>query len=116
MRISDWSSDVFSSDLADLGQVALLPHRLDHPVELGPVGEEIRFQRKQPGKGLIEEDEAMLAVELSDARRETIEHVSLGADEAGEVGPRLLPFLDVDRIARDSRGAHRSEERRVGKE
>src|SRR3546814_14161560 len=49
----------------------------------------------------------MLAVDLSDARRETIEHVSLGADEAGEVGPRLLPFLDVDRIARDSRGAHR---------
>ena len=88
-------------EVAHLGQLAGLAHRIDHPVELGPVGEELGGQREQPREGLVEEDQAAVAAELGDAGRQPVEHVALGADEAGEIGMRLLLVLDVDRIAGD---------------
>ena len=87
--------------VAHLGQVAGLAHRVEQPVELGPVGEEIGRQREQPREGLVEEDQAAVAAELGDAGGEPVEHVALGVDEAGELGARLLAVLDVDRIAGD---------------
>ncbi len=70
-------------EVAHLGQVARLAHRVDHPVELGPVGEELGGQREQAREGLVEEDQAAVAAELGDAGRQPVEHVALGADEAG---------------------------------
>ena len=93
--------------VAHLGQIAGLAHRVDHPVELGPVGEEIGGQREQPRERLVEEDQAPVAAELGDAGRQPVEHVALGADEAGEIGMGLLLVLDVDRIAGDAAGAER---------
>ncbi len=88
--------------VAHFGQVAGLAHRVDHPVEFGAVGEEVGGQRKQARERLVEEDQAAIAAELGDAGRQPVEHVALGAHEAGELGPRLLLILDVDRIAGDA--------------
>ena len=65
------------------------------------------MQREQPREGLVEEDQAAVAAELGDAGRQPVEHVALGADEAGEIGMGLLLVLDVDRIAGDAAGPER---------
>src|SRR3546814_9573628 len=67
MRISDWSSDVCSSDLVGLDQAAALPdlqqvaHRLDAVLALG----QVQFLRRQQ---LFERSERVLAVELGIGR------------------------------------------------
>ena len=65
------------------------------------------MSEKQAREGLVEKDEAAVASELGDAGRQPVEHVALGADEAGQVGPGLLAIFDIDRIAGNSGLAER---------
>src|SRR3546814_4979295 len=88
MRISDWSSDVCSSDLAAL--------------EL-----QLYLQLAEPGEARVDLDNVV--VEPVD------EIAALGGVMAPEIGePRQLALADLDQQFR--LGEARSEERRVGKE
>src|SRR3546814_15327179 len=99
MRISDWSSDVCSSDLVGLDQAAALPdlqqvaHRLDAVLALG----QVQFLRRQQ---LFERSERVLAVELAIGR---IPHFALALGpsailEATTAGDFLYPCLPQDHV------------------
>ena len=83
----------------------LVAHPVDHSVELGlfgkPVGIELGHRRERA----VEEAQGAVGVELRRSGGHPIGELALRFDVAGELGPRLLQVLDVDREARD--GARR---------
>src|SRR3546814_18347368 len=92
MRISDWSSDVCSSDLGDARS---------HPCTMGAA-----VRRQRAGVGSAEAERPLGDFEAGfDLRR------IFGDRDADDVERR-----SARDEARDDRGAARSEERRVGKE
>src|SRR3546814_16311957 len=95
MRISDWSSDVCSSDLGKKGEVT---QRLKNLGSLSP------DERREAGQNLNRVKDAI--AEAIEARRADLEESALEAKLAGEAVDITLP----------SRPAERSAERRVGKE
>src|SRR3546814_6282258 len=118
MRISDWSSDVCSSDLAVLveqGQLALgLQHPLDHEHHVGAprvifVKDQCRGGLQRPGKQAFSKFGDLLPVPEDD--RVAADQVD-AADMRVEVDADARPFqtgrdlLDMRRLA----GAVRSEE------
>jgi hypothetical protein len=94
-------------EVAHLGKLARLAHRVDQPVELRMIGEEIGGEPEHPRERLVEEGERAIAAELGDAGRQAIEHVALGASEARQLGAGTLAILDVDRIAGHAAAAER---------
>src|SRR3546814_17143679 len=92
MRISDWSSDVCSSDLA-------LTHEVHHPALLGIVEIEI---------------EIYLAPAFMDVRRHRVPHASRLEDREAHRQLRAVAYAGDDELV--DRPVVRSEERRVGEE
>src|SRR3546814_13637520 len=93
MRISDWSSDVCSSDLIDDVDGAILPDR-------GRVVEEIEPKACGAVDRLVGQD-----------RREAGKQMPVR-----DIGTRQIPCLPIFALPGDSRALCRSEERRGGKE
>src|SRR3546814_12397732 len=104
MRISDWSSDVCSSDLGADHPIGGLDVEVEGEVEIGFLGGQDRAGVDEAGAIEQDVDAADLGREGVDRRAvEQVHHPRLAALDAGErVG------VDVDR--------DRSEERGVGKE
>src|SRR3546814_12985560 len=105
MRISDWSSDVCSSDLSDVRRRRGL---FEFVFAVG-------FQRRGDGLGLFflehrGDDVDALALHFGFIGRTR----DVDADGHGDLGVQL--DLDVDQAERLDRKFERSEERRVGKE
>src|SRR3546814_13235058 len=111
MRISDWSSDVCSSDLAD-HVVQQRDHRiaaLEREALLADIlGMQVALQAL--GRGQALEDAALLFAGLSE--------VAAGGFHAFVEPATLLRVRDVHELGADRAGIGglRSEERRVGKE
>src|SRR5439155_21197952 len=81
------------------GNAPGVAHRVEEAVEFGTIAEEITAEAEHARERLVEEDETAVPSELRDAGRQAVEHVALGADEAGKLGPRLLAILDLERVA-----------------
>src|SRR3546814_8622605 len=98
MRISDWSSDVCSSDLADHPPPGDLVRR--------EVGEVLTVEAPCPGVGLVEAGEEVEEGGLAGA---------VGADQRGDGAPLELDVVDVDgHEATESAGHPVGDEDRVG--
>src|SRR3546814_18648828 len=122
MRISDWSSDVCSSDLLDPRRRASQQPRL-HPRQIGDVGrpdsvQHIGMTAKDAGRRTGRVEQHM--IELPSRRP----FHDLGLDQFGPkyVPPQNLPEHDkalwvaLNRSDNGSGGGSRSDERRMGKE
>src|SRR3546814_5686150 len=120
MRISDWSSDVCSSDLTDgRRRGGTTRDRLDGDVELVPHVERVVRPRAHVLRLVLDPTDLLEVGELGDLGldllgRRGIEPLDTGDRELLAV----LPLLSVDHQVpgHPSRAQQRSEERRVGQE
>src|SRR3546814_12091053 len=88
MRISDWSSDVCSSDLAAGGALPHFAQRGDFRlVGIGECG----LQRRRHG-GIVERSEAKLAATRTDRRQKALGRVADEEEQA--VGRRFFEILE----------------------
>ena len=85
--------------VAHLGHLALLPRAVEHPAEMGRIGNEVRRYGQHALERLIGEDHFVLRVELGDADRKLVQHGTLRFAEGAESAGLLLHFLDVYGIA-----------------
>src|SRR3546814_14902925 len=115
MRISDWSSDVCSSDLLDIGiDVQCDLHALEKPSLRAPDADSHKYNRGMVAiVGGAMAGESLLAAEAE--MRPGAGYVALLGGRGG--GPHALVHKSVDRDALidERNGASSSAERRVGK-
>src|SRR3546814_3710563 len=109
MRISDWSSDVCSSDLddADLrGRIIGLADIADQPAGRGEVDEAARLLFAKPGRRGLWDIEHAGQIDLDDALPILVAHLVPDgvAQDAGIVDDRVDAAEFGDRILDDARG------------
>ena len=83
-------------------------HPVEQPVEVWPLHDPFGLQCELPLKGLVAEQQYPVGPELCYTRRQSVERVALGGNEApeGRVGP--LHFLDIHRKSCHARIAERN--------
>src|SRR3546814_13267617 len=121
MRISDWSSDVYSSDLVARGHPCAERHRT---LTLVPHVDADRLSRKNRlGKAILDRCQHLVRKGLGDRDRrhaiggETVQDRSIESGFPGERGFSVQRIaIVVQTVQQCHLGLRRSEERRVGKE
>src|SRR3546814_12965724 len=115
MRISDWSSDVCSSDLHDEGQLEEIEEEGQHEDQDVDDDQEAGFATRYTGQQVFDPE---IAVDRAEDQAKTGRTDQDENDEGRQLGRgvhRLLEQRPVQ-LTLDHRTDQRSEERRVGKE